>query len=189
MRTCAGRTAGPGAKSRIILRDRSLGARGGFAVVMRDVGGAIAAALEHATNFLSSAQWVLPYGDRIATNCGPRSRAEIGAGGASGYPRISRHTIFIFGNSQRVRQAIETAWISASVRRTFIELPQRVLPLRRPHSHQLRTAIVTANWRGCEGDIRRPAGGPRAARPCRQGDRLLAPRRQIGSAIASWLIL
>jgi exonuclease III len=23
--------------------------------------------------------------------------------------------------------------------------------LRRPHNHQLRTAIVTASWRGCEG--------------------------------------
>src|SRR6516162_10579838 len=28
---------------------------------------------------------------------------------------------------------------------------QWVLPLRRPHNHQLRTAMVTANWRGCEG--------------------------------------
>ena len=24
--------------------------------------------------------------------------------------------------------------------------------LRRPHNHQLRTAIVSANWRGCEGE-------------------------------------
>jgi hypothetical protein len=31
--------------------------------------------------------------------------------------------------------------------------PQWVLPLRRPHNHQLRTAMVTANWRGCEGDF------------------------------------
>jgi hypothetical protein len=29
---------------------------------------------------------------------------------------------------------------------------QWVLLLRRPHNHQLRTAIVAANWRGCEGD-------------------------------------
>src|SRR5215471_13133907 len=29
--------------------------------------------------------------------------------------------------------------------------PQWALPLRRPHNHQLRAAIVTANWRGCEG--------------------------------------
>src|SRR5215471_1428605 len=29
--------------------------------------------------------------------------------------------------------------------------PQWVLPLPRPHNRQLRTAIVTVNWRGCEG--------------------------------------
>ena len=31
--------------------------------------------------------------------------------------------------------------------------PQWVLPLRRPDNHQLRTAMVTANWRGCEGGL------------------------------------
>src|SRR5215469_11559273 len=31
--------------------------------------------------------------------------------------------------------------------------PQWVLPLPRPHNHQLRTAMVTANWRGCEGGL------------------------------------
>jgi len=45
--------------------------------------------------------------------------------------------------------------------RLFGRCPQRVksriMPdslcssLRRPHNHQLRTAIVSANWRGCEG--------------------------------------
>src|SRR6516162_3197886 len=31
--------------------------------------------------------------------------------------------------------------------------------LRRPHNHQLRTAIVSANWRGCEGGGSRSLGG------------------------------
>ena len=34
----------------------------------------------------------------------------------------------------------------------ILYVPQWVLPLRRPHNHQLRTAIVSANWRGCEGE-------------------------------------
>jgi hypothetical protein len=35
--------------------------------------------------------------------------------------------------------------------------PQWVLPLRRPGNHQLRTAMVTADWRGCEGGLQ-PVG-------------------------------
>jgi hypothetical protein len=38
-------------------------------------------------------------------------------------------------------------------------VPQWVLPLQRPDIHQLRTAMLTANWRGCE----RLSGGTKPA--------------------------
>jgi hypothetical protein len=59
------------------------------------------------------------------------------------------HVYFRLQNRGAVIQALPAAsQIEKNAR--FFMFPQRVLPLRRPHNHQLRTAIVTANWRGCE---------------------------------------
>jgi hypothetical protein len=57
-------------------------------------------------------------------------------------------------------------------------IPQWVLPLRRPDNHQLRTAMVTANWRGCGAGRRRldgeAIGGRRLARTAQRVARWLA---------------
>ena len=76
----------------------------------------------------------------------PEEIAVLSSAGDDSRP----HHVFRPQNRGVVIQALPRGQLKGELCQ-ILTFPQWVLPLQRPDNHQLRTAMVTANWRGCEG--------------------------------------